>query len=83
MSEPWVIRKSGAFYRPDRAGYTNHPEAAGIYTRDEAEREAAIEPNCISAHPLAQFRGELQRNFDLAKAALEKIDRAIASTSNG
>lgn len=74
MSEPWVIRKGGSFYRPSRAGYTNHIEAAGIYTREEAEAEAAVEPHRINAIPLSSFRAELIRNFEMAKARLELLN---------
>jgi hypothetical protein len=55
MSEPWVIRKGGAFYRPLRAGYTAYIEAAGVYTREDAEKEAASDPMHISAHPLGDY----------------------------
>ncbi|TIV60312.1 hypothetical protein [Mesorhizobium sp.] len=40
----WLIRKNGYFYRPNRAGYTLEKVAAGRYTKAEADREAAIEP---------------------------------------
>jgi hypothetical protein len=40
----WLIRKSGYFYRPNRAGYTSSKFEAGRYTKADAEREAAIEP---------------------------------------
>lgn len=46
MTEPreYLIRKNGYFYRPNRAGYTLEKAAAGLYTRAEADLEAAIEP---------------------------------------
>lgn len=78
MSDPWVIRKHGAFYRANRCGYTNHIEAAGIYTREEAEREAAIEPRNITATPLASFRAEIIRNFEMAKRQLELLNITTA-----
>lgn len=71
--EPWVIRKRGMFYRANRQGYTNNIEAAGIYTREEAEAEARVEAS-ITAHPMAEFCAELQRNFDRARDALTKLD---------
>lgn len=40
----WLIRKNGYFYRPNRSGYTMEKAAAGRYTKAEADREAAIEP---------------------------------------
>lgn len=76
--EPWVIRKNGAFYRANYSGYTNHIEAAGIYTREDAEKVASVEPQTITAHRLLEFRSELQRNFDLAKSQLEKLDARLA-----
>lgn len=72
--EPWVIRKGGAFYRPAYCGYTNHIEAAGLYTRDEAEKEAANEPDRVTAHPLSEFRAEAERNFTIAKAMLDLLN---------
>ncbi len=77
MSEPWVIQKNGAFYRPDRAGYTNYIAAAGIYTREEAEAEERGEPHSITAIPLSKFRAELVRNFEMAKTRLELLDADI------
>lgn len=46
LSEPreYLIRKNGYFYRPNRSGYTMEKVAAGRYTKEEADREAAIEP---------------------------------------
>lgn len=44
----WLIKKGGYYYRPNRSGYTREVSAAGRYTRVEADREAAIEPWCMS-----------------------------------
>lgn len=73
-SAAWVIRKAGAFYRPNRCGYTVHIEAAGLYTQEEAECEARIEPNEITAHPLSEYRAELERTFAAVTALLELIE---------
>jgi hypothetical protein len=77
MDEPWVIRKRGAFYRPERIGYTGRIYEAGIYSREEAEREASIEAS-ISAHPLAEFRGMVEAELAQAKSMLAILDRAAA-----
>lgn len=45
----WLIKKGGYFYRPNCAGYTTRKIEAGRYTKEEAEREAAIEPWHMSA----------------------------------
>lgn len=74
MKDPYVIRKGGYFYRDNRAGYTSHIAAAGIYTREEAEREAAIEPKTMNAIPLSSYRAELIRNFEMAKCRLELLN---------
>lgn len=49
----YLIRKSGYYYRPNRAGYTTKVEDAGRYTKVEAEREAAVEPWHMAAVPLS------------------------------
>lgn len=51
----WVIRKTGYFYRANRAGYTQEISAAGLYTEAEAKAEATVEPGRITAHPLSEF----------------------------
>jgi len=40
----WLIRKGGYFYRPNMSGYTTAKHEAGRYTKEDAEREARIEP---------------------------------------
>lgn len=40
----WLILKRGHFYRPRFSGYTSNVAEAGRYTRQQAEREAAVEP---------------------------------------
>ena len=55
MQTDWLIRKSGYFYRPNRAGYTAHVERAGRYTEAEAKAEARVEPEKISAHHVSEF----------------------------
>ena len=34
----YLIRKGGAWYRPDSAGYTNNAHEAGLYTLEEADK---------------------------------------------
>lgn len=51
----WVIQKRGYFYRENRSGYTREISAAGLYTEDEARREASIEPDTMAAHPVTAF----------------------------
>lgn len=51
----WVIRKRGYFYRPNRAGYTDDINQAGLYSEQDARAEAAIEPWQISAHHVDEF----------------------------
>ena len=40
----WLIRKGTYYYRQNKHGYTEDMAEAGRYTKEEAEREAAIEP---------------------------------------
>lgn len=80
--EPYVIRKHGSFYRPDRAGYTNHVEAAGIYTQQEAEAEARVEPENIFAVRLRHYEPELRRNRDMTQAALDRLNPSAAALAS-
>lgn len=38
MTEQFLIRKGGYFYRPNAQGYTSNPSEAGRYSREEAEK---------------------------------------------
>jgi hypothetical protein len=77
MDDLWVIRKRGTFYRPECVGYTSRIYEAGIYSRADAEREASTD-QCITAHPLAEFRGLVESELAQAKSMLAIIDSAAA-----
>jgi hypothetical protein len=77
MDEPWVIRKRGAFYRPESIGYTGRIYEAGIFSRVDAEHEASTDPS-ITAHPLAEFRGMVEAELAQAKSMLAILDSAAA-----
>lgn len=49
MKKEWLIKKGGYFYRPNKCGYTTSKLEAGRYTKEDAEREAAVEPCHMSA----------------------------------
>lgn len=44
LKTEWLIRKGGYFYRPNFCGYTTSKHEAGRYTKEDAEREARVEP---------------------------------------
>jgi hypothetical protein len=46
-------RSRRAYYRPDARGYTEDPAQAGRFSRDFAEREAAVEPGNFEIRPAA------------------------------
>lgn len=72
LVEPFVIRRHGAFFRPDAAGYTTHIGSAGFYT--EAEARKYLDAEGVSVHPLSEFR-------DQAGAVLAGADRLRAALS--
>jgi hypothetical protein len=76
-NELWVIRKRGAFYRPEFIGYTSRIYEAGIYSRADAEREASTDQS-ITAHPLAEFRALVESELAQARSMLAILDNAAA-----
>jgi hypothetical protein len=72
----YLIRKSGAWYRPNSAGYTNNIAEAGRYTLAEAEAithpngpdgprdNMSYEPDCDSAQALALSIDEILSALD-------------------
>jgi len=65
----YVLRKYGAFYRPNRCGYTMHIEAAGHYTKTEAEAEVALarfDTQRVTMHPLSDYAQELAQTIQRA-----------------
>ena len=69
--DAFVIRRGGAFFRPDAAGYTIHIIAAGIYSRAEADRYAEVEG--VTIHALADYR----EDADVALAGAQRILAAL------
>jgi len=57
--ERFVIRRNGAFFRPNAQGYTTHIVAAGFYTREEADSYASVEG--VTIEPLERYRAEANR----------------------
>ena len=58
-ADRFVIRRNGAFFRPNAEGYTNHVIAAGFYTREEADRYADVEG--VTIEPLSRYRDDAER----------------------
>lgn len=52
VEKNYLIRKGGYYYRANYCGYTREISSAGRYTREEAEREASIEPWHMEAVPV-------------------------------
>lgn len=47
----WLIKKRGYYYRPNWCGYTANAAEAGRYTRSQADRQAAVEPENFTIVP--------------------------------
>jgi len=67
----WVIRRHGAFFRPDAAGYTHHIAAAGFYTETEARKY--LDAEGVSIRPLSHYRTEI----DAALAGADRLRAAL------
>ena len=74
----WLIQRRGLFYRTERCGYTSDPERAGLYTKAEADAEAAIEPENFRVLHMSRFDPPLYLPGSLGahRAALIAAERA-------
>lgn len=54
MSEQFLLKKRGYFYRPNARGYTADVAEAGLYDRKEAEERARMSPG-VTMHPVSEF----------------------------
>ncbi len=55
--DAWLIHKGGAFYRPDRAGYTTSKAAAGRYFESDARAEKEHVPE-VTIGPASDWPDE-------------------------
>jgi len=74
-AEQFVIRRNGAFFRPNAAGYTNHVIAAGFYTAGEAEHYRDVEG--VTIEPLSRYREEAERTIANAQRVLAALSLPI------
>lgn len=75
-AEPmYLIQKGSRYYRPGANGYTSNIHEAGRFTREQAEREAAVQPGNISAIPDPGPGASLS---DRQKAVLGRLRQAAA-----
>lgn len=65
-----LVKKDGYYYRPNRSGYTTRVSEAGLYTKEEAEREAAIEPWHMKAIARADIPAD---QLDEAEVKLDQL----------
>lgn len=49
------IKKGAYYYRANKCGYTTEINEAGLYTKEDAEREASVEPWHMRAIPIADI----------------------------
>jgi hypothetical protein len=78
----YVIRKGAYYYRPNCQGYTAYIADAGRYTKEEAEREARIEPWHMQAICIDGMTWEQMVSPEIRSAVLSLPDmqrRALAA----
>jgi hypothetical protein len=75
----FLIRRHGAFFRPNAQGYTDHIGAAGLYSETEARSYLDVEG--LTIHPITQYRAEIEiglATFSRLAAALAEADRSTS-----
>ncbi len=96
MSAPeiWLVysREHNAWWRPKAAGYTNHIEAAGRYTKADADRHCGSrdfadhdnppEVACIAPETAAELERAQETIADLLKALKLALDESDLPDGN-
>ena len=67
MRDHFIKKGNHLYYRDNRSGYTSHILYAGLYTKEEAEAAARVEPWHMKAVPVKNFDKEI---LDMAARVL-------------
>lgn len=77
MNDPHLIRRHGAFFRPNAHGYTVHLGGAGLFPAEKARRYLDVEG--LTIHPVGQYLERAKhRRAELLKE-LDGLDAIIAA----
>jgi hypothetical protein len=72
----WLVWSSyhNAWWRPDRAGYTNHIAAAGRYAEDEAKAIERDNPQRNQARHVSEVRGQISAQLAIHRQAVATLE---------
>ncbi len=73
VEEPHFIRRHGAWFRPDAAGYSSSLAGAGVYPKAEAEKY--LQADGVTIHPAETCRDEIERIL----AGAERLRQALST----
>lgn len=79
MSDDWLIRKNGAWYRPSCQGYTTDLTQAGLYS-ESAAKARANEPG-VDAVPLAEAVADVDVEITRLTEKIEALQAVKARVS--
>ncbi|MDT8333035.1 hypothetical protein RQ831_18435 [Roseomonas gilardii] len=74
IEDPHVIRRHGAFFRPDAHGYCTDIVGAGVFSGEVARQYLDVEG--LTIHPIGRF----QREIELVLEGAERLRSALAAS---
>lgn len=74
IEDPHLIRRHGAFFRPDAHGYCTDIVGAGVFSGEVARQYLDVEG--LTIHPIGRF----QREIELVLEGAERLRSALAAS---
>lgn len=78
--EQYLIRRHGAYFRPDAHGYTDHLAAAGTFAGADARRYLDVEG--LSVVPLRSMRETISTQIAEAEYAAVRLKELLEKASS-
>ena len=77
MTEIYLVKRGGAWFRPNARGYTTEISAAGHYTKADAESYLYAEG--VTIHPASEVVDQIKSRRDTIAACLARAEALIDS----
>ncbi|MBL4838910.1 MAG: hypothetical protein JKY34_15185 [Kordiimonadaceae bacterium] len=76
MTEQYLLRKRGVYYRPHSRGYTALIQNAGLYSEEEALHLSL--PGVVEAIPVSAVRSHIVDEIEQLKKSTSEMEKRLA-----